>query len=91
MTPRPPDLIPLPTITASAVAASSSVDWALIVTPFIEVTSASGQQIVTRQLGFLIRFKTPSAMKESSSLNPWKVRMAMCISALCTGRDFRDA
>ena len=72
-------LMPLPTMTASAEAASSSIDCARTVTPFIEVTSVSGQQIVTRQSGFLIRLRTPKAISESSSLNPWKVRMAICM------------
>src|SRR5262249_46766266 len=34
---------------------------------------------VTRQSGFLMRLSTPSAMSESSSLKPWKVRIAMCM------------
>ncbi len=72
-------LMPLPTITASAEGISARVDCPSTVTPFIEVTDFFGQQSVTRQSGFLIRLSTPSATRESSSLKPWKVSMAMCI------------
>ena len=74
--------MPLPNSTASAVQASASVDWACRVTPFIEVTMGVGQQRVTRQPGFLMRFRMPRAMNESSSLKASKVRMAMCMGEL---------
>ena len=72
-------LMPLPTITASAEAASARVDPAWTTTPFIDVTVGSGQQSVTRQSGRLTRLRIPSAISESSSLKPWNVRTAMCI------------
>ena len=69
---------------------SAKFDCACTTTPFIEVTIDSGQQRVTRQLAFLMRLSTPSATSESSSLKPWKVRMAMCICRLCrSGRVWR--
>jgi hypothetical protein len=45
----------------------------------MEVTTGSGQHSVTRQPDFLTLLKTLSATSESSSLNPWKVRIAMCM------------
>jgi hypothetical protein len=33
----------------------------------------------------LIRFKTPRATNESSSLNPSKIRIVMCIDAFYAG------
>src|SRR5882724_9089194 len=70
-------------MTASALLACASVDWACTTTPFIEVTLDSGQQSVTRQPGRLTRLRIASATIESSSLKPWKVRMAMCMKTLC--------
>ena len=72
--------IPLPTMTASAAQASASVACAVTVTPFIEVTDGAGHASETRQPGLRTRFNTFNATSESISLNPSKVRMAMCIS-----------
>ena len=46
----------------------------------MEVTWRSGLQSVTRQFGLWMRFNTPRAISESSSLKPWKVSIAMCIA-----------
>jgi hypothetical protein len=72
-------LTPLPTITASAVTAADSGTCACTTTPFIDVTVGCGQHSETRQPGVLMRFRTPSAISESSSLKPSNVRMAMCM------------
>ncbi|MNQ55462.1 hypothetical protein D3C85_695580 [compost metagenome] len=55
-------------MTASASLASRSVAVDSITTPFIERTRALGLAIDTRHPGFLTRLRTPSAMRESSSL-----------------------
>src|SRR5688572_8100475 len=47
--------------------------------PFIDVTTGSGQHSVTRQPGLRARLRMDSATMESSSLKPWKVRMAICM------------
>lgn len=60
--------MPLPTMTASAALASSSVHIDSMTRPFIERTRAVGLAIDTRQPGDLTRLRTPSAMRESSSL-----------------------
>ncbi len=59
---------PLPTMTASAAQASSRLAIDSITTPFIERTVGAAVAIDTRQPAFLTRFRTPSAMRESSSL-----------------------
>ena len=82
--------MPLPTMTASAPGTSARLDWAWTTTPFIDVTIGSGQQRVTRQPGFLMRLRTPKATNESSSLKPWKVRMAMCMAAIVIEPDRGD-
>ena len=86
-------VMPLPTSTASASHASSSVDYACTVTLFIEVTCGAGHARVTRQSGRLTRFKMPRAMNESSSLKTSKVGMAMCVRhtlASCARPRLRD-
>ena len=60
--------LPLPTMTASAVQASSRSIMASMVTPFIERTRGAGLAIETRQPGALTRLRMPRAMRESSSL-----------------------
>src|SRR5262245_31789659 len=81
---------PLPMMTASAAQASANVDCACTVTPFIEVTGDAGHDSVTRQPGLLTRFSTLKAIKESSSLNPSKVRIAMCTGAPVRWGDYRQ-
>src|SRR6267142_988596 len=71
--------MPLPKMTASALLANSSGCCASTTTPFIDVMRALGLVISAFQPSALRRFNRPSAMKESSSLNPSKVRMAMRI------------
>jgi hypothetical protein len=71
--------MPLPTMTASAAQASAREAVACSVTPFIDCTVSLGAARLTRQPGFLMRLSTPSAISESSSLKPSKVRIAMCI------------
>ena len=60
--------VPLPTTTASASQASSRLAIDSITTPFIERTRGEGAAIDTRQPDLLTRLRTPSAMRESSSL-----------------------
>jgi hypothetical protein len=74
--------MPLPTITASASLASRRDACASSTTPFIDRTRAEGLAIDTRQPGVLMRLRMPSAMSESSSLKPSKVRMAMCMGRI---------
>ena len=67
------------TAAASAALASSSVDCACTGTPFIDVTVGNGHESETRQPDFLMRLSKLNAINESSSLNPSKVSMAICI------------
>ena len=69
--------MPLPKITASAWLANSSGRCACTVTPFIEVTCEVGLAISAFQPCAPRRLSRPSAMNESSSLKPSKVRIAM--------------
>src|SRR2546421_8795132 len=71
--------MPLPKITASASLANSSGCCASTTTPFIDVTRLAGHAISAFQPSVRSRFSRPSAMKESSSLNPSKVRIAILI------------
>src|SRR5436305_5921676 len=71
--------MPLPKITASASLANSSGCCASTTTPFIDVTWLAGHAISAFQPSVRSRFSSPSAMKESSSLNPSKVRIAILI------------
>ena len=60
--------MPLPTTTTSASHASSRLAIDSITTPFIERTRGDGVAMDTRQPGCLTRLRTPSAIRESSSL-----------------------
>jgi len=68
---------PLPTITASASHAKDSGAWRSTRTPLPEATTGSGETISACQPGRLTRLRIAEAMKESSSLKPSKVRIAM--------------
>jgi hypothetical protein len=70
--------MPLPTTTTSAAHASSRLAIDSITTPFFERTRGVGVAMDTRQPDFSTRLRMPSAIRESSSLKPSKVRIAMC-------------
>jgi hypothetical protein len=60
-------------------AANSSGFWRWMVTPLIDVTSGVGQVMCAAQPLAFMRLSMPSAMNESSSLKPSKVRIAICM------------
>jgi len=45
----------------------------------MDVTAGAGHERVTRQPGFRTRLRMPKAIRESNSLKPSNVRMAMCM------------
>jgi hypothetical protein len=69
--------MPLPMSTKSASRAKESGFWRSIYTPFMDVTVGVGLVISASQPGSFTRFRIADATKESSSLNPSKVRTAM--------------
>lgn len=72
--------VPLPTTTASALAAKSSGRWASTTTPFLEATRPVGAVIQAFQPWGRSRFRRFETTKESISLKPSKVRTAICMA-----------
>src|SRR3954469_6554858 len=77
--------MPLPNSTASASSTNSSGCWAVMVTPFIDVTCADGLAISACTPDARSRLIRPSATNESSSLKPSKVTMATRMALLGGG------
>ena len=75
----------------AGVVAEAGVGKSRLCHEFIERTRAAGLAIDTRQSGFLTRLRMPSAMSESSSLKPSKVRIAMCMVTFSRGKNGGNA